>query len=278
VTVPAVERPYRPAFPFRRKTQMPSIGSLYAHGYSQDRMEFIQSLGFSLRPESSVFAGSQVLRFLDFSRPPALEFIRVEDENAYREFLPPGMTPYSPGISIVIDPNSKPALPDYADALREWKPYQIHFDNEGGSDPAKPGTDYLNFAIPLLEKTFIYLSQSQDAGREHPVPPLHANTALRVTGLVFDLPEKSLMPLSSLFKMDPAEVNAAWGGVNIFDERYVTAELRRRKKLFPLAAVIVETGTLTPHSGRGTRLIRWRGKPSALVETNPMSWDIILTT
>ena len=241
-------------------------------------MEIVQSLGFSLRPESTPFAGSQILRFLDFSRPPALEFIRVEDEKAYREFLPPGMAPYSPGISIVIDTNSKPALTDYANAFREWKPYPIHFDNEGGNDPAKPGTDYLNFAIPLVEKTFIYLSQSRDAGREHPVPPVHANTAARVSGLVFDLPGESLKPLSSLAKLAPAEDNPAWGGVNIFDELYLTPELRRRKKLFPLAAVVVETDALTLNPAPGTRLIRWLGKPSALVETNPMSWDIILTT
>jgi hypothetical protein len=256
---------------------MLSIGNLYAHGYGLDRLDGIRSLGYSLRAGSSTYAGSQRLRFVDFADPPALELIRVEDEREYADFIPPGMTPYCPGISVVVDPDSAETFKDYADAFRDWNPYGLHVGYSGGDDPAKPGTNYLNFARPLIEKTFIYLTQYEQPKPARPSPPVHPNGALRATGLVFDLPRETLAPLYSLFGQDPTGDAATLGGVQVFTDNDVTAGLRNREKRFPLLAVVIETGALALKPGSGVRAVRWLGRPALLAEMNPLSWDIILT-
>ncbi len=259
------------------KQRMLSIGTLYAHGYSQDQLDLIQSLGFSLRPASSTYPGAQSLRFIDFINPPELELIHVHDELEYSNFIPPGMTPYCPGISLVVDPNSTKILEDYKVACNALGPYCLHFDYSGGNDPAKPGTNYLNFATPPVEKTFIYLTQYQVPIPELPTPPTHPNTASRVSGLVFNLPGRALASLFALWGQDPSEDAMALGGLHVYTELQVPNELKRRKKPFPLVAVVVTTGTPMTQPGRGRPVIGWLGKQALLAEMNPLSWDIILT-
>jgi hypothetical protein len=257
---------------------MLSIGTLYAHGYSQDQLDRIQALGFSLRPAPSTYAGSQSLRFIDFMNPPALELIHVQDELEYSNFVPPGMTPYCPGISMVVDPNSTRTLEDYKAACNEIEPYCLHVDYSGGNDPAKPGTNYLNFAIPLVEKTFIYLTQYQKPKPELPFPPIHPNTASRVSGLVFDLPGQALASLFALWGQDPSEDVIALGDLNVYTGLRVPNDLKRRKKPFPLVAVVITTDNPITQPSHGHSVISWFGKQALLAEMNPQSWDIILTT
>jgi hypothetical protein len=254
------------------------IGTLYAHGYSQGPLDQIQSLGFSLRPESSTYAGAQRLRFIDFTSPPTLELIHVQDERTYSDFIPPGMTPYCPGISLLLDPNSKKKFEDYEVVCRDRHPYRLHVDYSGGNDPAKPGTNYLNFETPLVEKTFIYLTQYQEPIPARQSASAHPNTAARVSGLVFDLPKQELTSLFRLWGQDPSEGGMVLGGLNIYTEPHVPDELRRGKKSFPLVAVVVSTEALLAQPDRECAVIEWFGRQAILAKMNPLSWDIILTS
>jgi hypothetical protein len=254
------------------------IGSLYAHGYSSEELDRIQRLGFSLRPAPSAYAGAQSLRFIDFADGPALELIHVLDQRAYADFVPPGMAPHCPGISVVVDSGPSAMLDDYQAAHRAWKPYCLHVDNEGGSDAATPGTDYLNFEKPLVEKTFIYLTEFQNPAPERPSPPTHPNAATHVSGLVFDLPGQALAPLFNLFGQNPSDGTPALGDLSIHTEVHVPDEIRKRNKPFPLVAVVVATRADEARPGQEVSAIRWLGKQARLAEMNPLSWDLILTT
>ena len=94
---------------------------------------------------------------------------------------------------------------------------------------------------------------------------------------MLDLPKKALASLFALWGQDPSEDVIELGGLLIFTELYVPIELKRRKKPFPLAAVVVTTDAPMPQSGRGCSVIRWLGKQALLAEMNPLSRDIILT-
>jgi hypothetical protein len=56
--------------------------------------------------------------------------------------------------------------------------------------------------------------------------------------------------------------------------------VRLRRKPFPLVAVVISVQTLRMHAESPTRphSIDWLGESSILLEMNPLSWDIILTT
>jgi hypothetical protein len=255
---------------------MLTIGTLYAHGYCREQITIIQSLGFALRPSASYYAGSQKLRFIDFPTPPTLELIQVEDGKEYAGFLPPGMEPYCPGISIEVNPNTSAMLEKYKVAFAGHKPYILHVDESGGNDQAKPGTNYLNFSVPLVEKTFIYLTQS-DLPEPEPSPVLpHANKASGVSGLVFDLPREALASLFSLWGQAPSDALPTLGGIKIYAQEHIPEALRRKKKAFPLAAVVVSAENPIPN--RNQDVIHWLGGSALLVEMNSLSWDIILTT
>jgi hypothetical protein len=259
---------------------MLSIGTLYAHGYVLSELERLASLGFSLRPAASWYAGAQSLRFVDFSHPPALELISVEDERKYANFIPHGMTAYSPGVSLVIDPGSGRTLEDYQTAFKAWNPYRIHVGYQGGTDPTEPGWNYLNFATPIVEKTFIYLTEYEEPKPQPPPPVMHPNTSAQVTGIVFDIPLPTLTTLSRLSSQRQSDGPMALGNITVFGESHVPPEVRLRRKPFPLVAVVISVQTLRMHAESPTRphSIDWLGESSILLEMNPLSWDIILTT
>ena len=79
-----------------------SLQNIYSHGYQSGDPDPLQELGFNYRPQVSTYAGAQTLRFIDFSSCPCLECIEVTDHQAYLDFIPPGMVPYSPGISLAL--------------------------------------------------------------------------------------------------------------------------------------------------------------------------------
>jgi hypothetical protein len=259
---------------------MLSIGTLYAHGYVQSELDRLASMGFSLRPTPSWYAGAQSLRFVDFSLPPALELINVEDKREYANFIPDGMTPYCPGISLVVDPSSGRTLDDYQTAFKPWNPYRIHVAYRGGNDPTKPGSNYLNFATPIVENTFIYLTEYEEPRPQRPPPPMHPNTSAQVSGIVFDIPTPMLTTLSELSSQGRSDGVMALGNITIFGESHVPPEVKLKRKPFPLVAIVITTETLGTHveSPIRPRSINWLGNRSILVEMNPLSWDLILTT
>jgi hypothetical protein len=188
------------------------VSNVYGHGYGAGALARLAEVGFDLRPEPSRYPGSQVCRFLDFARGPALELIEVLDDRAYRDFAPPGMESYCPGISLL-------AVDDLAALEREFHafdPYRLQFGD----------FTYLNFATPLVPGTFVWFSEFHGSrpGVQHSTT--HRNGVTGVTDLIFDLPPSDLRPLAAL------DVRV-WG-------RERAAELPAADKEFPLVAVVLE--------------------------------------
>jgi hypothetical protein len=92
---------------------MLTISNIYGHGYGEAQIERLRSLGFKIRDRVSRFAGAQLLRFVDFPERPSLEFIEVENESEYSDFLPQGMVPYCPGISLLVPESSSKDINDF---------------------------------------------------------------------------------------------------------------------------------------------------------------------
>ncbi|HEY3409034.1 MAG TPA: hypothetical protein VGK53_12750, partial [Propionicimonas sp.] len=92
---------------------MLTIGNLYGHGFDRGQLATLEGLGFGFRPETSTYMGSQVCHFLDFPVGPSLELIEVTDRSDYESFVPPGMEPYCPGISLMVDGGSPSELDVY---------------------------------------------------------------------------------------------------------------------------------------------------------------------
>ena len=122
---------------------MLTINNIYGHGYSQTQIEKLHSLGFIIRDQGSKFAGSQLLRFIDFPERPYLEFIEVESESEYLDFLPKGMVPYCPGINLLIPQRSAKDISDFQQAYQDWGSNSIHVNYDGSNEPDKPGWNYL---------------------------------------------------------------------------------------------------------------------------------------
>jgi hypothetical protein len=190
------------------------------------------------------------------------------------------MTPYCPGISLVADAGPKRSLGDFQATFHTWDPYRIHLGYGGGNDPATPGWNYLNFGTPVVANTFIYLTEYEVPRPTPPSPPLHHNTATSITGLVFDLTLGELGALSALSSRETTEGAFQFGGIMIYGAPHVPAEVRSRRKLFPLVAVIVTVANLSgpARASSRSRPIQWLDQGAVLAEMNPLSWDLILTT
>jgi hypothetical protein len=193
-----------------------SVSNIYGHGYDAGELARLDELGFDLRPETLRYPGSQVCSFLDFARGPALELIEVLDDREYRAFVPHGMEPYCPGISLL----AADELGALEREFRAFDPYRLHVGE----------FTYLNFATPLVPGTFVWFSVFQGSRPAARGSVTHRNGVTGVTGLVFDLPTSDLRPLAAL------DVRV-WG-------REKAAELPATDKDFPLVAVVLEgTGT-----------------------------------
>ncbi len=179
------------------------IGNVYGHGFDGTALSRLETLGFAVRPEVSHYAGSQVLRFIDFERGPPLELIEVANEKEYRDFVPKGMVPYCPGISLVLSQGPKRGLADFQEGFADLRPYPLHMNYDGTADPGKTGWNYLNFAVPVVRDTFIWLTQLDDPRPPRPPPAPHPNGARGVLGLVFDLSARQLGTLSMLVGARP---------------------------------------------------------------------------
>ena len=177
---------------------MLKINNIYGHGYGQTQIEHLCAWGFRTRHPVSRFAGSQLLRFVDFSTGPSLEFIEVESEREYFDFLPKGMVPYCPGINLLIPRSSSSDIGDYRQTHHGWGANPRHINYDGSDEPDKPGWNFLNFDVPVVRDTFIYLTQLDDPQPARNIVTDHPNSAKQVRGLVFALDEGDLAKLTKL--------------------------------------------------------------------------------
>ena len=257
-----------------------SLQNIYSHGYQGEDLDLLQGLGFSYRPQVSTYAGAQTLNFLDFSSCPCLECIEVTDHQAYLDFIPPGMVPYTPGISLALAEESQKNIQDFQLEFEDWGPYLLHENYEGGQEKYQPGWNYLNFTRSVIPDTYIWITEC-----EKPFPATlpktnHPNNVTGISGLVFDLEEEDLAGLSTLTGEPFREGKLDLGGVKIYTRESAPLSDGLPEKEFPLSAVILEAKTLDFFNQMGTPLTGCKvlGQPAVRITTPPQSWDLIITS
>lgn len=253
---------------------MLSIGSLYGHGFDARQRAQLEEAGFCLRRQASVYEGSQLCNFIDFPTGPALELIEVTDRSDYESFLPAGMAPFCPGISLVVGDGSPARLADYEREFARQEPYRFRVPYPGGTEPGAPGWHYLNFARPVVPGMFIWLTAF-----DHPKPAparetRHDNGVGGVVGLLFGLDPEELVGLAQLAGQPLIEGDLRIGGVAI-----TAMGADDSPRLFPLGAVVLRADsldTVRAHAptAEETRLL---GRPALRIETNPLAWDLLIT-
>src|SRR5574340_791416 len=218
------------------------------------------------------------MRFIDFERGPPLELIDVASEEEYRDFVPRGMAPYSPGINLVLPTGSGRTLADFQEEFAELRPYTLHVNYDGTSDPGKPGWNYLNFEVPLIPDVFVWLTQLDE-----PRPALtrvvkHANGARELRGLWFDLAEKALERLTRLVGGKVVRGALQIGGLTLWTSGSVEDKPVIRGKRFPLLAVVLDADRVDSGELQDDRVVRgsFQSHPAVQIETGPLSWDIVM--
>ncbi|WP_162909928.1 hypothetical protein [Aggregatilinea lenta] len=254
------------------------MSNIYAHGFDRDQVAALEALGFTLRSEASVYAGSQLCRFIDFQIGPSLELIEVEDRQAYQDFVPAGMVPYSPGISLAAPGQPDVALAAYERQFFALEPYRLHVPYGESTGQRSPGWHYLNFAHPAVRDTFVWVTAYDEPGPPRPEPPDHANGIIGVVGLLFDLTPGDLACLARLVDAPLEDGVLTVGGVAVMGASAADEHpLGERGKTFPLRAVVLRAASLDAFVGAvGVRQMAFMGRPAALVETNPLAWDLLV--
>lgn len=248
-----------------------TIGNIYGHGFDSRQVAALEAAGFNFRPGASMYAGSQLCRFIDFESGPSLELIEVTDEADYQAFVPAGMLPYCPGISLVVAGGSPAALDGYERDTADLAPYRLHVPYRGAEGP---GWHYLNFAVPVLAGAFIWLT-ALDSPRPTPRRTgAHRNGVRGVAGLVFACDQADLERLAGLVggtrRRGPLEI----GGIGV-----VTTGAGIGPGRFPLRAVVLRADHLDQiaagePSGVATAVL---GRPALRLETNPDAWELWIT-
>ncbi|MDX1436183.1 MAG: hypothetical protein R3335_05190 [Anaerolineales bacterium] len=260
---------------------MLKIGNVYGHGFNLSRIEYIRSLGFSIREPASHFPGSQVLRFVDFSTGPSLEFIEVTNEPDYLDFVPQGMVPFCPGINLLIPPDSPKGLSAYQTELQDWGPNTRHVNYDGSQAENQPGWNYLNFAKPIVKDTFTYLTELEEPRPGRKPAGRHPNSVARVLGIVFNLPAGQLSSLAMLAEADPQSGNLSIGGVQVWSSDEIAPDWDFGDKKFPLIAIALKTNnpdrSLEFFRSLGVPLTRFFSQPAAHMQMPESSWDLIVT-
>ena len=258
---------------------MLTINNIYGHGYGQAQLEKLHSLGFIIRDWGSRFAGSQLLRFVDFPERPYLEFIEVESESEYFDFLPKGMVPYCPGINLLIPQRSAKDISDFQRAYQDWGSNSIHVNYDGSDEPDKPGWNYLNFDAPVVRDTFVYLMKMDGPKPARKVATDHPNTAKQVIGLVFDLDEEDLVKLANLTGVEMVGGGMDLDGVQIWSSNALAGKIRVPEKQFPLAAIVIKAESIDFFRDKDdVKIFEYLSKPAVYIETTDLSWDLIVTT
>lgn len=257
-----------------------TIGNIFGHGFGATEVARMEGFGFSIRPEVSHYAGAQALRFIDFDRGPPLELIEVTDAREYAAFVPEGMTAYSPGISLLLPQDSGKRLAEYEAEFAGFHPYRLHVNYDGSQDHGKPGWTYVNFAIPVAPRTFVWLTHLDEPRPPRPRSAPHANGVQRILGLVFDLEAGELETLSRLAGARPREGGTDIDGVAIWSRASLEDVPPSRGKDFPLSAIVLGTPEIGQVEGRakGAERTTFRSRPAIHLATNPRSWDLIVVS
>ncbi len=259
-------------------TPMLNIGNVYGHGFSPPAVAELDAAGFAFRPTASRYEGAQLCHYLDFEEGPSLEVVEVEDPKAYLDFVPLGMKPYAPGISLVLPDWADRDFPFFEKRFADLRPYRLHVNYDGSKGRGRPGWNYLNFALPVIRDTFIWLTQLEEPRPRKSAIPVHPNGARGVRGLVFDIDAKSLTRLARLVETDLVDGAVDVDGVLVWSREALDGSLPTKPKVFPLAAVVVETADLGAlPKGLAGRETTFGDRAAAHLRTNDLSWDLLLT-
>ncbi len=258
---------------------MLNIGNVYGHGFTAPVLADIEAAGFAFRPGVSHFDGTQLCRFVDFQEGPSLELIEVEDDKAYLRFVPLGMKPYSPGISLVVPDWADRDFPYFEKRFPHLRPYRLHANYDGSRVKGRPGWNYLNFGRPVLRDTFVWLTRPEEPKPQKPSAPMHPNGARGVRGIVVDLDAAELERLARLVETELVGGAIDVDGVLVWSREALAKPPRIAGKVFPLLAVVVEASDLDalPRRFAETRETTFGSQPAVLVRTNDLSWDLMLT-
>jgi len=255
---------------------MLSISNIYGHGFDAQQISRLEKLGFIIRPQVSRYMGAQLCRFIDFERGPCLELIQVEDNKAYLDFLPEGMRAYCPGISLVVP--STETIGDYESKSQHLRPYSLHVNYDGNSEALRPGWNYLNFAIPVVKDTFIWLTAYDEPRpfREHLTS--HPNRVTEIAGLVFDLESEDLKELQQLNKGSVSADSFQIGGVSVWSDNVLSDFLEGQDKDFPLKAIVLRAENLNYFSSLSENIRHgsFRALPAIHIATSRISWDLVV--
>jgi hypothetical protein len=253
---------------------MVSISNLYGHGFDAGQRAGLAGLGFSLRPQAPVYAGSQLCHFIDFPTGPALELIEVTDRSDYASFVPAGMAPYCPGISVVLGDGAPEELAAYEREFASHQPYRLRVPYEGRTEPGAPGWHYLNFARPLVPGVFIWLTAFDPPKPAPARETRHPNSVLGVVGLLFDLQPEALADLSHLAGQAMTESTLRIGDVTL-----TATGVDGPPRQFSLRAVVLRAAsldTVREHAPTAEET-RFSGQPALRIEANPLAWDLLIT-
>jgi hypothetical protein len=224
--------------------------------------------------------GSQLCRFVDFEKGPCLEFIEAEDDKAYLDFVPDGMTPYCPGISLALFQESETTIGDYEREFHHLLPYTLHVSYDGSADPARPGWNYLNFAIPVVADTFIWLTEYDEPRPVKEYVISHPNTVKGIVGIVFDLDVENLQQLAQLVKGDITEGSFKIDKLKVWSKNTIDDFPNVCDKAFPLTAITLKAENLDYFAApvEGVREVSFMSRPAMHIETNRLSWDLLVIT
>ncbi|MFZ5916049.1 MAG: hypothetical protein ACOYZ7_03885 [Chloroflexota bacterium] len=256
------------------------MSNIYGHGFGSSQLSRLETLGFRIRPQVSRYMGSQICRFIDFNGGPCLEVIEVEDHQEYLDFVPQGMIPYCPGISLTLPEGSGKTIRDFEQEFRRLRPYLLHVNYDGSLAPRGPGWNYLNFGVPVVTDTFIWLTELEAPRPVREYDTAHPNTVKGVVGLVFDLEVESLNRFSHLVGEGIVTEIPRVGELHVWSKSAVDDLPNLHDKVFPLVAVVLKAESLDffAASVGGAKEASFASRPAIHVETNRLSWDLLITT
>ena len=257
-----------------------SVNNIYGHGYEGYDLDCLAQAGFQFRPHVSTFAGAQQLRFIDFTTCPCLECIQVTDHQAYLKFIPPGMTPYAPGINLGLPEGSLKTIQDFQKEFSAWEPYLLHENYEGDPEEWQPGWNYLNFTNEVVPGTFIWITEFEEPYPASHPKVSHPNHVTGISGIIFDLNKKDLNNLAALTGCSFHGNSLDLSGLKVYSRESSPLDEEPPKKEFPLSAVILQAESLDYFQQRDLALKETsiRGKKSYHLESPPQSWDIYITS